>query len=75
MRLRQNRTPVEPRALSVEDAAQSIGIGRQLLLKELGRLGLSVVRVGGRVLVRVEDVDTILKAGQAAPEPDTKTGS
>lgn len=56
-------TPDTPLAFTVTDAARKIGVSSSLIWK-LARTGrLDLVRIGGRTLVRANDLQKLIEGG------------
>jgi excisionase family DNA binding protein len=56
---------VERRALSIVEAEKAMGLSRASVYRAIGSGALSTVKVGGRRLVPVASIDSLLQAGAA----------
>lgn len=52
---------VQPRALSVDDAAKSLALGRTSVWRLIRAGQLRPVRLGGRTVIPVSEIDRVLQ--------------
>jgi excisionase family DNA binding protein len=52
-----NHPVIQPLALTTAEAARSLGIGKTKLFELIGSGALPAVRLGGRTLIRREDLE------------------
>jgi excisionase family DNA binding protein len=52
---------MQPIAISINDAARALGIGRTLLYKNISNNQLEVVKVGRRTLVKVASLEALVQ--------------
>jgi excisionase family DNA binding protein len=52
-----NHHPVPPVAFTTTEAARSLGIGKTKLFQLIGRGELPAIRLGGRTLIRRQDLE------------------
>lgn len=52
---------VQPRALSVDDAAKSLALGRTTVWRLIRAGKLRPVRLGGRTVIPIVEIDRVLK--------------
>jgi excisionase family DNA binding protein len=67
MRTSNDSHRIEPLAVSVEEAAQLLGIGRSLAYEAARRGELRTVRLGRRLLVPVAAIEHLLTETEAVP--------
>lgn len=53
-----NASIAQPLVLTTADAARSLGIGKTKLFELIGSGALPAIRLGGRTLIRREDLET-----------------
>jgi excisionase family DNA binding protein len=61
----QGGAAIERRALSIEDAAESIGLSPWTLRKYISTGRINPTRIGRRVLIETSEIERLLEAGRA----------
>jgi excisionase family DNA binding protein len=57
----------QPKLLDIESAARALGVGRSTVYSEIRAKRLSVVKIGRRTLIRVDDIDRYIVGLAAQP--------
>jgi len=65
--------PVEPLALSISQAASALSVSERQIYVLAARDGLPTIKIGGRRLVRVDDLREWLAAQPAAVPAEVKS--
>lgn len=66
---------MSPRVLSVKHAAEALDVSRTSVYDLIARGDLSVVRVGGRVRVPVEEIEALIAKNTITRQPRPKRGA
>ncbi len=63
---RKHSQPVARKALGVEETAHALGFGRTLIFRLIKEGKLKTIKIGGRRLVLVAEIDRLLSESEAS---------
>ncbi len=64
--IRNTLTTTDPLAVSVDEAARRLAIGRTLLYDLIGQGKIRAIKLNSRTIVPVSEIDRILTSNEAA---------